>query len=207
MLIKGPIVYAFLLPGIGIFEWWRSRQERLDTARRLQIGWSGPPQDGFAVANWWPWIASLAVFLLWVIGGILFAPGFFDQVVMREFVARCGDRTPQRGVPTWLSRWLSQSFSPAATQFSKSSLATAIITMRSLSLEGMFAMKRKRIIGVTKWCPRKMKGCSSICGKRISSNQIARSLNGTVAISMRSLRQRTRRQLCSASSETLLFRV
>ena len=91
MLIKGPIVYAFLLPGIGIFEWWRSRQERLDTARRLQIGWSGPPQDGFAVANWWPWIASLAVFLLWVIGGILFAPGFFDQVVMREFVARFGE--------------------------------------------------------------------------------------------------------------------
>src|SRR6266446_4039149 len=81
MLIKGPIVYAFLLPGIGIFEWWRSRQERLDTARRLQIGWSG----------WWPWIASLAVFLLWVIGGILFAPGFFDQVVMREFVARFGE--------------------------------------------------------------------------------------------------------------------
>src|SRR5947208_5378806 len=75
MLIKGPIVYAFLLPGIGIFEWWRSRQERLDTAKRLQSAWSGPPQDGFAVANWWPWIASLAVFLLWVIGGILFAPG------------------------------------------------------------------------------------------------------------------------------------
>jgi hypothetical protein len=81
MLIKGPIVYAFLLPGIGIFGWWRSRQERLDTARRLQIGWSG----------WWPWIASMAVFLLWVIGGILFAPGFFDQVVMREFVARFGE--------------------------------------------------------------------------------------------------------------------
>jgi 4-amino-4-deoxy-L-arabinose transferase-like glycosyltransferase len=91
MLIKGPIVYAFLLPGLGIFEWWRSRQERLDTARRLQSAWSGPPQDGFAVANWWPWIASLAVFLLWVIGGILFAPGFFDQVVMREFVARFGE--------------------------------------------------------------------------------------------------------------------
>jgi 4-amino-4-deoxy-L-arabinose transferase-like glycosyltransferase len=81
MLIKGPIVYAFLLPGIGIFEWWRSRQERLDTARRLQSAWPG----------WWPWIASLAVFLLWVVGGILFTPGFFDQVVIREFVARFGE--------------------------------------------------------------------------------------------------------------------
>jgi hypothetical protein len=28
---------------------------------------------------------------LWVIGGILFTPGFFDQVVMREFVARFGE--------------------------------------------------------------------------------------------------------------------
>jgi 4-amino-4-deoxy-L-arabinose transferase-like glycosyltransferase len=81
MLIKGPIVYAFLLPGIGIFEWWRSRQERLDTARRLQSAWPG----------WWPWIASLVVFLFWVIGGILFTPGFFDQVVIREFVARFGE--------------------------------------------------------------------------------------------------------------------
>src|SRR6266404_8236287 len=38
-----------------------------------------------------PWIASVAVFLLWVICGILFASGFFDQVVMREFVARFGE--------------------------------------------------------------------------------------------------------------------
>ena len=92
MLIKGPIVYAFLLPGIAInavaVALWATRAPR--TARRLQI-WPGPPQDGFAVANCWPWIASLAVFLLWVIGGILFTPGFFDQVVMREFVARFGE--------------------------------------------------------------------------------------------------------------------
>ena len=99
MLIKGPIVYAFLLPGIGVFEWWRRRHvprdcshgavspcpgshdERVETARRLQGAWSG----------WWPWIASLAVFLLWVTGGILFQPGFFDEVVMREFLGRFGE--------------------------------------------------------------------------------------------------------------------
>jgi 4-amino-4-deoxy-L-arabinose transferase-like glycosyltransferase len=96
MLIKGPIVYAFLLPGIALFEWRAFKERRLGqpsisnvTAgkpslledRRLQIAWPG----------WWPWIASLAVFLLWVIGGILFTPGFFDQVVMREFVARFGE--------------------------------------------------------------------------------------------------------------------
>ena len=100
MLIKGPIVYAFLLPGIGVFECWRRRRAAVaggddpgmaHNAGTLQSAWSGPPQDGFAVANWWPWIASLAVFLLWVIGGILFTPGFFDQVVMREFIARFGE--------------------------------------------------------------------------------------------------------------------
>jgi 4-amino-4-deoxy-L-arabinose transferase and related glycosyltransferases of PMT family len=99
MLIKGPIVCAFLLPGILMFELWRRRQvsrgyshgaespcreshdQRLDTARRLQSVWSG----------WWPWIASLAVFLLWVTGGILFQPNFFDEVVMREFLGRFGE--------------------------------------------------------------------------------------------------------------------
>jgi 4-amino-4-deoxy-L-arabinose transferase-like glycosyltransferase len=85
MLIKGPIVYAFLLPGIALFE-WRGRVSALRrpdaTARRpYQSAWPG----------WWPWIASVAVFLFWVIGGILFTPGFFDQVVMREFVARFGE--------------------------------------------------------------------------------------------------------------------
>jgi 4-amino-4-deoxy-L-arabinose transferase-like glycosyltransferase len=72
MLIKGPIVYAFLLPGIALFE-WRCRRH----ACRYSA-WSG----------WWPWVASLGIFLLWVIGGILFMPGFFDEVVVREFAAR-----------------------------------------------------------------------------------------------------------------------
>jgi len=82
MLIKGPIVYAFLLPGIVLnavaVALWATRTPR--TARRLQI-WAG----------WWPWIASLALFLLWVIGGILLQPGFFNEVVMREFIARFGE--------------------------------------------------------------------------------------------------------------------
>jgi hypothetical protein len=97
MLIKGPIVYAFLLPGVALFQWGRRRRAAVagggdpgksHDAQLLQGAWSGPPRDGFAVANWWPWIASLAVFLLWVTGGILFQPGFFNEVVMREFVAR-----------------------------------------------------------------------------------------------------------------------
>ena len=90
MLITGPIVYAFLRAGIGIFEWWRRRQG-------VGAGVGDPGQsykvqlDQSAGPGWWPWIASLALFLLWVIGGIVLQPGFFDEVVMREFMARFGE--------------------------------------------------------------------------------------------------------------------
>src|SRR5213078_1290468 len=83
MLIKGPIVYAFLLPGIGLFEWWRRKSD----APSAWCGWS-------------PWLASLGVFLLWVVGGIAFQPGFFYEVVMREFVARFGE-TIHRSQPLY----------------------------------------------------------------------------------------------------------
>ena len=83
MLIKGPIVYAFLLPGIALnvvaVALWATRSPR--TARRLQSAWPG----------WWPWLASLAIFLIWVAGGIQFQPGFYKEVVMREFVGRFGE--------------------------------------------------------------------------------------------------------------------
>jgi hypothetical protein len=79
MLIKGPIVYAFLLPGVALFQWRHGRARP-----------PGAPRPS-AWPAWWPWVASLAVFLLWVIGGIIFQSGFFDEVVMREFVARFGE--------------------------------------------------------------------------------------------------------------------
>jgi 4-amino-4-deoxy-L-arabinose transferase-like glycosyltransferase len=88
MLIKGPIVYAFLLLGIALFQWrtwkgyvWARPPAAARTARLLQGAWFG----------WWPWIASLGIFLLWVIGGILSQPGFFNEVVMREFIGRFGE--------------------------------------------------------------------------------------------------------------------
>src|SRR6266513_3000087 len=90
MLIKGPIVYAFLLPGIALFQLRHGRG-------RPQLALSGveggaPLQKGISAwPGWWPWIASLAVFLFWVTGGILFQPGFLNEVVMREFVARFGE--------------------------------------------------------------------------------------------------------------------
>jgi 4-amino-4-deoxy-L-arabinose transferase-like glycosyltransferase len=72
MLIKGPIVYAFLLPGLILFE-WRNRR-------------AGSPL--FGQTSWLPWLLSFLVFLLWVAGGILFVPEFTEHVVLREFAGR-----------------------------------------------------------------------------------------------------------------------
>jgi 4-amino-4-deoxy-L-arabinose transferase-like glycosyltransferase len=144
MLIKGPIVYAFLLPGIALFQWRYGRaavlagvgapgkadcshgavspcrgpcDERLDRARRPQCAWPG----------WWPWIASLAIFLLWVIGGILFQPRFFDEVVMREFIGRFGE-TIHRPQPLYFYLpHLLHKFSPWSVLI----IAIAILDLRS----------------------------------------------------------------------------
>ena len=82
MLIKGPLVYVFLLPGIALTAVAVALRttHAPRTERRLQV-WPG----------WWPWLASLAIFLLWVIGGIRFQPGFYEEVVMREFLGRFGE--------------------------------------------------------------------------------------------------------------------
>ena len=84
MLIKGPIVYAFLLPGIAAFEWWRRKRAQPVSA------WCG----------WWPWLASLAVFATWVAFGIANVPGFYEQVVLREFAGRF-DETVHRSQPIY----------------------------------------------------------------------------------------------------------
>jgi 4-amino-4-deoxy-L-arabinose transferase-like glycosyltransferase len=82
MLIKGPIVYAFLLPGITLFQLRRGRSRPLSAPKT---------NSGSAWHGWWPWLASLAIFLIWVAGGIRFQPGFYEEVVMREFIGRFGE--------------------------------------------------------------------------------------------------------------------
>ena len=72
MLIKGPIVYTFLLPGLVAFEWRRRKSKTPGSA------WSG----------WMPWLLSFLVFVLWAAGGILFVPEFTEHVVLREFAGR-----------------------------------------------------------------------------------------------------------------------
>jgi 4-amino-4-deoxy-L-arabinose transferase-like glycosyltransferase len=71
MFIKGPVVFAFLLPGIVLFQWLARKRSEANA-------WCG----------WWPWIASFALFSVWVICGVKFVPGFYEQVVIKEFLGR-----------------------------------------------------------------------------------------------------------------------
>ena len=75
MLIKGPIIYAFLLPGIVFFEVWARRRDACHQS------WCA----------WWPWAGSLLIFLIWAIAGWLWVPRFYELVIVREFLARFGE--------------------------------------------------------------------------------------------------------------------
>ena len=72
MLTKGPIAYAFLLPGLLAF-WWLRRRARL---------------DNYSWAGWWPWFAPMLVFAAWAGLGIWLSPEFYRQVVEIEFLGR-----------------------------------------------------------------------------------------------------------------------
>src|SRR5438477_2916511 len=72
MFVKGPIVWAFVLPPLVLYELLRNWRPDFPNA------WSG----------WVPWIASFALFCLWVIFGIRFIDGFYEDVILNEFGAR-----------------------------------------------------------------------------------------------------------------------
>lgn len=86
MLIKGPIIYAFLLPGIIVYQFAFRKKESVKP-------WFG----------WRPWLASFAIFLVWVIAGCRWVPRFYELVVVREFLARFGEIGPHvhRGQPLY----------------------------------------------------------------------------------------------------------
>ncbi len=91
MLIKGPIVYAFLLPGLALFQLRAFKERRLEQPSTSNLTAGKPSLLASAWPGWWPWLASLGIFLVWVGGGIRFQAGFYEEVVMREFVGRFGE--------------------------------------------------------------------------------------------------------------------
>jgi 4-amino-4-deoxy-L-arabinose transferase-like glycosyltransferase len=85
LLTKGPVIYAFLLPGLVAFAF-------LDRKNR-GLAWSG----------WWTWLVPLALFLAWGIASLLSDPSFYHDVVQREFLSRFqeGGRSDERPQPLW----------------------------------------------------------------------------------------------------------
>src|SRR5437868_13897568 len=65
MFVKGPIVWAFVLPPLVIYQLRRKWRPTFPNA------WSG----------WIPWVASLELFYLWLISVIRFIDGFYEDVV------------------------------------------------------------------------------------------------------------------------------
>lgn len=72
MFVKGPIVWAFVLPPLVLYQLLRNRRPDFPNA------WSG----------WIPWVASFALFCLWLILGIRLINGFYEDVILNEFGAR-----------------------------------------------------------------------------------------------------------------------
>jgi len=72
MFVKGPIVWAFVLPPLVLYQLRRNWRPDFPSA------WSG----------WIPWVGSFALFCLWLIAGIRFIDGFYEDVVLNEFGAR-----------------------------------------------------------------------------------------------------------------------
>ena len=150
MLIKGPIVYAFLLPGILLFQLWGRRRHAWHHS-----AWCG----------WWPWIASLGIFLLWVMGGVLFVPGFFEQVVMREFVARFGEAVHRPQPLYFYLPHLLHKFAP----WSVLMIATAIADLRSREskLRALFREMSPEIFWLVCWSFGGLIAMSLIPSKRV----------------------------------------
>lgn len=87
MLTKGPIAYAFLLPGLLAFTLLCRRHHPPNRA------WSG----------WWSWILPLLIFVAWAGVGTWRSDEFFDQVVRREFLGRftTGEQAVHKSQPVY----------------------------------------------------------------------------------------------------------
>lgn len=68
MLTKGPILFAFLFPGL--------------------VAYSFLKKDARPWVGWWVWVLPLVVFALWAGYGVWSDAAFYQQVVLKEFAGR-----------------------------------------------------------------------------------------------------------------------
>jgi 4-amino-4-deoxy-L-arabinose transferase-like glycosyltransferase len=125
MLIKGPVVWAFLLPGILAFRLWRDK-----------TGTSAFPGT-------WPWVASLIIFVCWVAGGIRYVPRFYEQVVQREFLGRFGGELHRAQPLLFYTPHLLHKFAP----WSLLIIALAVVELRAIN----WKWRSVRISPATGW--------------------------------------------------------
>jgi 4-amino-4-deoxy-L-arabinose transferase-like glycosyltransferase len=85
VLTKGPVLYAFLLPGLTTYL-------LMDKQNRRYV-WCG----------WWPWMVPLVVFLGWAGTNALMSRQFYDDVVLKEFMGRftTGEKAVHRPQPVY----------------------------------------------------------------------------------------------------------
>jgi 4-amino-4-deoxy-L-arabinose transferase-like glycosyltransferase len=86
LLTKGPILYAFILPGMAAF-WFLGPKDR------RSLVWSG----------WWTWLLPLALFIAWLVIGCSTNPEFYHDVVIREFMSRFNQslKAHEKQQPIW----------------------------------------------------------------------------------------------------------
>src|SRR4029077_4572990 len=70
MLIKGPIVYAFLLPSIAVFQWRALKERRVGQPSTANLTAGKPSLLASAWPGWWPWLGSPRVLLSGGGGGV-----------------------------------------------------------------------------------------------------------------------------------------
>jgi 4-amino-4-deoxy-L-arabinose transferase-like glycosyltransferase len=110
LMTKGPVVYAFLCPGMVAY-WWLARRWKIE--KNINPGW------------WALVIGPMILFLIWAVGGILTSREFYEQVVVKEFAGRftVGENAVHTNQPVYyylphlLHKWMPWSFLIIAIPF------------------------------------------------------------------------------------------
>src|SRR5262249_11468832 len=141
-------VFAFLLPGIVLFQWLTGK-------------WS----TANAWCGLWPWIASCAVFSIWVICGIKFVPGFYEQVVIKEFLDRFSQTVHRPQPVLFYLPHLLQKFAPWSILI----LALSVLSFPRIrsGIRNLFHQANPDLLWLVCWCFSGLVVMSLVPSKRV----------------------------------------